>query len=196
MARILVSFDELAAAIGGLQPVDIDGVRHFDGEALVRAVEALVPSVRLLSDDHVARQVGVSLPSAPEHAFAFSSGSSAFEAERQRLAAIPPGPCVGCRHVAHEGGRCVDCDCNDYVDPVVRDPIEAARDRGDVEMLQRLAGTEGGAPDGTILPAISRYDSATIGLDLGRAPSRWVGGDNINPNAPMPTFTQGLQEET
>lgn len=60
------------------------------------------------------------------------------EAERARLAALPPGPCVGCG-VVHPGSRTEKCD--DYVDRTVRDPIQARIDRGVLA-----------APDATIAP--------------------------------------------
>lgn len=150
MARVLVSLDELANVVAGCATFDLDGQPHLDGDQLFRSVATLtgnqparlmVPPVGLLQVDIT--QPG---PSGPESIFAGAVERAAaagalvepaddpLRAERERLAALPPGKCVGCKHI-HPDGPCnmgalgsATCPCDDYVDSTVRDPVQVALD--------------------------------------------------------------------
>lgn len=156
MARVLVSITELADAVRALPTIDVDGERHYDGPRLLEAIAALTGNLDDYGEPRLPRmrppgKIGAAaenelMPEAgdfrqndPNYDPRFADTPEE-AAERARLKALPPGPCV-CTplqedreappddHV-HPGGDCSKCRCDDYVDTTVRDPRQARMDRG------------------------------------------------------------------
>lgn len=137
MARVLVSITELADAVRALPTIDVDGERHYDGMRLLEAITALTGIWPGAVEERI-REVAPLLAD-PNYDPRFADTPDE-AAERARLKALPPGPCV-CTplqedreappddHV-HPGGDCSKCRCDDYVDTTVRDPRQARMDRG------------------------------------------------------------------
>lgn len=155
MSRVLVSLDELADALRTVPHITIDGEQHLDGAQLLEAITAITRGIvvpareRSSAVPEIPGGLDLAASVAASEAFEPSSLTAAYVAERQRLDALPPGKCV-CGHVAH-GEQCPECRCVDYVDMTVRDPIQAAMDRGDAPALASFgvdtaSGPHGGPP--------------------------------------------------
>lgn len=125
MPRVMVAWSEVTDILRGLTPFDIAGQMHVDAEELAVAISHLC-GARLTRPDALGHMDAVevahaasagTLPPAPPVAPPADD-----EAERARLAALPPGDCWVCKHGRHDGGECPDCGCREYLDSVVRDP--------------------------------------------------------------------------
>lgn len=159
MARVLVSLSDVAAAVGALSSVSLDGEPHVDATVLYEAIAVLTGQP---TSDQQTHQRHLDLSTARRFAFArdlsaqtippppelsdadariISAGGTidhTLEQERAQLAALPPGPCSACgrsaphpREHVHPGGQCgaEGCSCDDYVDMTVRDPVQARLER-------------------------------------------------------------------
>ncbi len=177
----LVAVAEVREAIAQLAVVE------FGGQSYVNAVDLAATVGRLTgTSSHMARPYVLppsdagpikavwQVPKTSQHDLSPALGApieavptspqpipTTFELEQRRLDALPPGDCAMCQHVAHDGGECVDCGCQNYIDKTNRDPVISLRERG-------VDGVEPeGAPSinagGTIPPAISPY-GAEAGL--------------------------------
>lgn len=150
MPRILIAWPELLTCLGELQPVELDGAKYVDGLALLEAVQNLVgprfglenPVMQLRPEEHAG-------PPPWPYDGPGATVVEPLELERRRLAALPLGDCALCHHYQHDGGRCVECDCDNYIDSVNRDPVVELQRRG-----------EDVAPDTSqILPAVTAGDA-------------------------------------
>lgn len=126
MALRLVSLAEIVAALDGVEQVQIKGVIYVDVDdvdaALNPVLSAFGPPPAAAPSP--LEDTATDAPHEPPAAMPTDAG---LEAERARLAALPPGPCVGCGAVHPEGPT---ERCDDYVDKTVRDPVQARIDRG------------------------------------------------------------------
>lgn len=189
MPRVLISMDELAEALTGVQRFTIGPDVMLDGEGLLEAITAITRGVVLPSREQLSavpeipRGLDLAASVAASDAFEPSTVTAAYVAERQRLDALPPGKCV-CGHDEHEGGECGLCKCVDYVDLTVRDPIQAAIDRGDAPALASFGVDTASGPHGG--PPHTGGGIIDDAFDPLRLPPRLGPASNINPGAKPP----------
>jgi|SRR6478735_2229956 len=150
MPKVLVALSEVIDALEGLEIVNVDGGKWVDAQAFGDAMMKL--AVGWHGSRAMAWGPNETLPKAdpfvtprPDARMYGLGNDDPNEAERARLAALPPGPCACYTryqpypndpryqpelHV-HPGGPCPACSmlegagCDDYVDTTVRDPIQA-----------------------------------------------------------------------
>lgn len=185
MSLTLISANELREMLGSLEVVQVDGIPYVNARELAAAVNRLCgaavstqpqmapdvePGLLGILDAKLQERRDATMPDPEQMArAAVDETLSALEQERARLAALPLGPCAVCTcatKIEHADGRCVDCDCEPYIDSTERDPV--------VTLAARGIATQ---PDAEIAPATSMFDVASIGLDASREPMsrRFVG---------------------
>lgn len=143
----------LADVVAALEQVPIaatiDGVAFVQASDLLAALSGLGVDLDTATVESATFDASVFSIPRSEPQPEIETGSD-LDAERARLAALPPGPCICAsrfatypndprhnpqRHV-HPAGPCEACasssvPCTDYVDTIVRDPIQARLERGE-----------------------------------------------------------------
>lgn len=137
MAKVLVALSDIVAALQAAPKVDVGGESHIEAGALLGAVQALtggVTSTNLPLDVALDRAMPLDKVSLGPPAVELSDEVARYysehgvmppddSAERERLAALPPGKCSACTHIHPHGPS--PTGCTDYVDSTVRDPVQA-----------------------------------------------------------------------
>lgn len=158
MAKVLISVSELADALGRVPKIDVGGEPHIEAGSLLAVTQALtggLPAGGLLNGatgPTVAQLAHLPQPEpeAVEGDPRFAD-SPADAAERARLMALPPGPCICAGRFAaspdhpghnpathiHPGVNCPmcsslsqGCEAHEYVDTTIRDPRQARLESG------------------------------------------------------------------
>lgn len=181
--QVMLTLDEVYGALSAVPIVDLDGERCVDGAELLRAVQRLTGAGEPRRDQPARDPetvvpfradlapgpgtLGEPPPIPPEIAAdADPMQVETIDHAAAILRARPPGKCVGCAQPRDE------CPCDVYVDSVVRDPMEYARD-----LLQKGSQAPPWWPVGGlgIQSAVSQFDVATMGLHTGN-PANPAGG--------------------
>lgn len=193
-----VDGEALRALVDELVPIRRTGYTLQEQAAMsahVRMHEDLVSAAPAPKSDVVSREHLSAVPETVEDTTAQLDLHRATQGMQDPMAAptievaqallnvAPRGACVGCKHLDHYDGRCPECDCVEYVDSVVRDPMQYAGDK--------MATGAQPPPWWPTAPEIQ----SMINVDLEQNPFRhqpghqgggahFAQGEDINPNPP------------